>query len=68
MKEYSVSELKKKKTLAVGQDANLKVDNGTLRYWLSRCGPEDGAEYPVTVEKLEKGRWVVVHQYGSWSI
>lgn len=50
-------ELEALPTLAVGQTADLKVDTGTVRVWLSRCGPEDGETEPVQVERLVDGRW-----------
>ena len=37
---------------------NFKIDTGTVRVWLSRCGPEDGEDQPVQVEILRDGRWI----------
>lgn len=51
-------ELEQLPTLAVGQAANLKIDTGTMRVWVSRCGTRDGEQYPVQVERLIDGRWV----------
>lgn len=64
---YTLKELESMPTLAVGQDADLKVEdkeNGT-RVWLSRVGVEDGMPYDnaVIIEKLIDGKWEVVHQY-----
>src|SRR5580692_10119500 len=66
--DYTVSELKEMPTLSQGQFANLKVDNGALRYWLTRMSPEDGQKFPVEVEKYNRklGRWENVHEYGDW--
>jgi len=50
-------------TLSVGQADDLKIDTGTLRYWLSRCSIEDGEEWQVHVERLENGRWVRLLSY-----
>jgi len=54
---FCVSELKKLPTLATGQAADLKIDTGTMRVWLSRCGPEDGETQPIQFERLINGRW-----------
>lgn len=46
-------------TLAVGQADDLKYDDGEIRLWVARVGPEDGYNGPlVTAEKLSGGRWV----------
>ena len=46
-------------TLAVGQCCDLKIDDGTNRVWLCRCGVEDGMPFDnsVTVEINDNGRW-----------
>lgn len=61
----AAQDLADKPTLSVGQADNLKIDTGQTRYWLSRCGVEDGLAYDnmVTVERLINGRWVEVDQY-----
>jgi hypothetical protein len=51
-------ELEAMPTLSVGQAANLKIDTGTMRVWVSRCGLADGETQPVQVERFEFGRWV----------
>lgn len=61
----SAADLADKPTLAVGQADNLKIDTGQTRYWLCRCGIEDGMEWEntVTVERLINGRWETVDTY-----
>jgi len=65
---YKVAELESKPTLAVGQAADLKVDKGHIRVWLSRCSVEDGEPYnnKVSVEMLINGRWVTVDEYQAY--
>ena len=66
MLRYSAKDLRAMPTLAVGQADDLKVDDGEVRVWLSRCGPEDGEPYrnKVSVESLlPPGRWIVTHTY-----
>jgi len=62
---YRTSELAELPTLAVGQEADLKIDTGKVRIWLSRCGIVDGARWDneVTVERFDGGKWVVVERY-----
>lgn len=45
-------------TLEQGHFANLKIDTGTLRVWVSRMTIADGELDPVQVERLEDGVWV----------
>lgn len=61
----TATELRKLPTLAVGQADNLKIDDGTTRVWLCRCGRDDGMPYDnqITVEKLIDGRWETVETY-----
>lgn len=63
-------ELSKLPTLAVGQADNLKIDTGTIRVWLCRCGVADGMPYNngVTIETLDDGRWIDVVTYNGGSI
>ena len=63
--KYTAKELEKKPTLSTGQADDLKVDTGSTRVWLSRCGIEDGepCEDKVTVEKLINGKWETVEVY-----
>lgn len=58
MTTYTMKDLERLPTLAVGQADDLKVDTGSIRVWLSRCGPEDGETQPIKVEKLDCGRWL----------
>lgn len=55
--DYDPEALAALPTLAVGQDADLKLDHGLERVWLSRMGPEDGETHRVHVEHLVDGRW-----------
>lgn len=57
-------------TLSQGQVDDLKIDTGQTRYWVSRCGIEDGEPFEKTVhvERLIDGRWETVLTYdGMWS-
>lgn len=65
MKRYTASELRDLPTLSVSRADNLKIDTGTIRVWLCRCGVEDGMPYndAITVERLVNGRWVTIAQY-----
>lgn len=56
----------RKPTQASGQAEDLKVDEGGVRWWLSRCGPEDGQDFPIGVEVCIRGNWREVHRYGDW--
>jgi len=54
-------------TICVGQASDLKLDTGKYRYWLARCGPDDGNEgFPIEVEELIDGRWETIGGYGNW--
>jgi len=57
---YTQQELAAMPTLHQGHFANLKVDTGEIRIWLSRCTIADGELDPVSVEKLVNGCWVDV--------
>ena len=65
MRRYTARELSAMPTLAIGQVDDLKIDTGTVRVWLSRCGPEDGEPYrdKVTVEFLWGDGWDVEEEY-----
>lgn len=52
--------LKELPTIHSGQYANLKIDTGEMRIWLSRCTEADGETQPVQVERLIDGRWIDV--------
>lgn len=64
---YTANELRDRPTLSVGQAVDLKIDDGLMRYWLSRMDVEDGAPYPdqVFVEMYDDtdGTWRVVDEY-----
>lgn len=60
---YSPGFLAKQPTLSVGQADDLKVEAGGFRYWLARCGPEDGEEWQVHVERFDDGRWCNLLSY-----
>ena len=57
---FPLAYLKKKRTLCTAQADNLKIDTGSMRVWLCRCGVADGMSYDnqVTIEHLKGGRWV----------
>jgi hypothetical protein len=63
--EIAWDDLIDRPTLATGQADNLKLDTGQTRYWVSRCGIEDGEPFAETVhvERLIDGRWETVHTY-----
>src|SRR5438105_294280 len=52
-------------TLSTGHFDNLKVDDGTYRVWLCRCGIDDGmpCDNLVTVERLQGGAWHETYAY-----
>lgn len=60
---YAIRYLDSLETLSVGQADDLKLDTGGYRYWLARCGPEDGEAWQVHVERLEDGRWEQLLSY-----
>jgi hypothetical protein len=62
---YDPADLNDLPTLATGQAADLKIDTGTVRVWLSRCGPADGEDQPVQVEILRDGRWIDADEEGD---
>jgi len=64
---YTRAELESLPTLAVGQADNLKIDDGSTRVWLCRCGIADGMALDalVTVERLTESGWVTVDEYGA---
>lgn len=57
MPQITYTELEALPTLSVGQAADLKIDTGTIRVWVSRCGFRDGETVPVQIEMLVDGRW-----------
>ena len=66
LEKFTVDWLTNQPSLSESQDADLKEEMDGARWWLSRCGPEDGQEYPIIVELRILGRWEVVHEYGDW--
>lgn len=66
LEQYDVDDLARLPTLSQGQAEDLRVDEGGVRWWLSRVGPEDGQDYPIGVEVCVRGRWSEVHRYGDW--
>ena len=54
---YSPGFLADLPTLSQGQADDLKIDSGCRRYWLARCGPEDGEQWQVHVEDQRNGVW-----------
>lgn len=60
---YSAAYLRKLPTLSIGQADDLKLETGGLRYWLCRCGPEDGESWEVHVERMESGMWQYLTSY-----
>lgn len=62
---YHAEELRKLKTLCVGQADDLKIETGKERVWLSRCGIEDGEPFDnkVTIEEFIKGQWTTTEEY-----
>ena len=62
---YTVKELQDRETISAGQTDNLKIDTGTVRVWLSRCGVEDGniKDNLITIERLINGSWEIVDLY-----
>ena len=59
MLDYTTEQLEELPTLCEGQADDLKVDDGDVRYWLSRCGLVDGEPWQntVTIEARSNGCW-----------
>lgn len=63
---YTLAELEALPTLRQGQADDLKIDAGSVRIWLSRCGVADGepCENKVTIEEIDDiGSWHEVAWY-----
>ena len=65
---YTSGELEEMPTLEMGQADDLKVEEtdrwgDKRRWWLARCGPEDGETHHVHLERRVSGRWTVVGEY-----
>ena len=52
-------------TLHCGQYANLKIDTGRERVWISRMTQADGESHAIQHEELVDGRWVETDSYGE---
>lgn len=65
--KYKLSDLENLGTLSSSQSCDLKIDTGTTRVWLSRCGVEDGEPYPnkITIEHYDRidRLWVIKETY-----
>lgn len=48
-----------------GHNADLKIDDGQVRVWLSRLSKEDGDPFDNTVyiERYSEGKWVLSEYY-----
>ena len=64
-KRYTASELEGMATIGTSQWADLKVDAGDSRVWLSRMKRIDGVAYEnqVIVEVLVNGTWQTIETY-----
>ena len=64
-KRYTAAELEGMATIGVNQWADLKVDAGDSRVWLSRMKHLDGVAYEnqVIVEVLVNGAWETIETY-----
>lgn len=65
MSKYSLYELERMDTIYSGKFADMKLDNGEERVWLSRMTKEEGAKCnnKVTVEVFKGGIWTCVDEY-----
>lgn len=55
-------------TLCASQADDLKREDGLVRFWLSRCGLEDGEPYERTItveEKNGEGQWITTLRYNG---
>lgn len=59
MKIPSLKKLLAMPTLAIGQTDDLKIDEGSIRIWVSRLTVEDGMPYnhQLTIEHKREGVW-----------
>lgn len=64
---WTVAELEAMPTIHSGQYANLKMDNGEERVWLSRMTAADGEIYAIAHERLIDGRWETMSEYAPVS-
>lgn len=57
----SAAELRAKPTLCQGQNDDLKIDTGRVRYWITR----EPGDHTVSVEHLIGGRWITMQTYNG---
>ena len=64
-KRFTATMLRTFPRISSGQFANLHIDTGKSRVWLSRTTVEDGAPYnnQIIEETLRGGRWVTTAEY-----
>jgi hypothetical protein len=60
---WTSEELEAMPTLSVGQSDDLKVETDDARWWLSRCGAEDGEMFRVHLERRTSDGWRVTGEY-----
>lgn len=62
---YTTDQLLEIDTIRSGHDADLKIDDGQIRVWLSRNSIKDGEPFDNTiyVERNSDGRWVLSECY-----
>lgn len=62
---YTLTELQNLPTISQGQADDLKIDTGTERVWLCRCGVADGMPHDNNVirEQMIDNRWVRIEEY-----
>ena len=58
---YTAIELEKLKTIKVDSFGALKINTPSSRVWLAKEGTNFNNE--ITIEKLIKGTWMVIHVY-----
>ena len=65
MRRFTAAYLHTLPTLNSGHFDNLKIDDGDVRVWLSRCSTADGEPYDnkITIERLVEGKWRVQSVY-----
>lgn len=69
---FTTDTLEKLPTKAVGQSCDLKYEGNfcgaPYRFWLARCGVEDGEPWPNTVSveiRTMKGDWKQILRYNG---
>ena len=63
--QYSLTYLKRRPTLSVGQTDDLKIETPSRRVWLARTGVQDGEPFNnrVSIEELSNNGWKIVEDY-----